>query len=262
MKFPIFISSSDNYSDLWSLFFDLFQKYWSEYDGVIYLQTQEKEYSHPGLNIVCTKVGRLNGFGRTLRAGLAKVPEENILFIMIDYIFMGKVNHEYVKTCYDFFCGQNLDSLCLVDQNYPHTIEMVNTNYLFVSPPAPYIMFSYQIAFWKKSILKEMALSHENPWMSEWYGSMRAEKMHIRLACVKKEKEPITYDPAGCLHKGKWLENAIEFLNSIHYEFDFNKRGYYTADQTFKSRLKLKWMIYSVGFKGSWFDLWKRRRIR
>lgn len=261
VNFSIFVSSSDNYSDLWPLFFDLFKKYWPEYDSVIYLQTQEKEYSHHGLDIVCTKVGHLDGFGRTLRAGLDKVSNENILFIMIDYIFMGKVKHEYIKSCYDYFCSQELDSLCLIYQNYPHTIAMSNSDYLYVVPPAPYIMFSYQIAFWKKSMLREMALPHENPWMSEWYGSLRAEKMQIRLACVRAGKEPIKYDGAGCLHQGKWLNNAIEFLNSIHYEFDFDKRGYYAEDHSFLSRMKLKWMIYSTGLKGSWLDLWRRKNI-
>ena len=38
----VFVSSSDNYSDIWDLFFDLFYKYWPEYKGKIYLQTQKK----------------------------------------------------------------------------------------------------------------------------------------------------------------------------------------------------------------------------
>ena len=69
-SFSIFVSSSDNYSDIWDVFFDMFKKMWPEYNGQIYLQTQEKEYQHEGLNIICTKVGKLKGFGETLRAGL------------------------------------------------------------------------------------------------------------------------------------------------------------------------------------------------
>ena len=77
--FSIFVSSSDNYSDIWDLFFDMFQKFWPEFQGKIYLQTETKDYRHDGLNIVCTKVGKHRFFGETLRAGLAKVKEDNIL---------------------------------------------------------------------------------------------------------------------------------------------------------------------------------------
>ena len=240
----------------------MFKKYWPEYEGTIYLQTQERQYTYPGLNIICTKVGKLKEFGRTLRAGLDQIPTENILLIMIDYIFMGKVDNDRINACYHYFCEQQLDSCCLVWQSYPNVKEMSDHDYLLVTPPAPYIMFSYQIAFWKKSILKEMALPHENPWMSEWYGTLRAEKMHIRLACLREGILPIPYDLTGCIHKGKWLQNAIDFLDENHYVFDFEKRGcYQDLPTTFFQRIRLKMMIYSAGLKGSWIDLWKRKRI-
>ena len=106
-----------------------------------------------------------------------------------------------------------------------------------------------------------MALPHENPWTSEWFGTKRAEKMNIKLACLSKETfRPIPYDLAGCLHKGKWLENAIQHLNAINYPMDFDKRGFYVeVPQTIKSRVKIKYMLIKAGLKGSYFDLWFRK---
>lgn len=75
----------------------MFKKMWPEYNGQIYLQTQEKDYQHEGLNIVCTKVGKIQGFGETLRAGLDKIKDDNFLFIMIDYLFMSKVDNQKWK---------------------------------------------------------------------------------------------------------------------------------------------------------------------
>ena len=118
-SFSIFVSSSDSYSDIWDVFFDMFQKFWPEYCGNIYLQTESLDYHHDGLNILCTKVGKHTAFGATLRAGLDKVPNENVLFIMIDYIFMGKVNHGKVIELYKYFVRNNLASLCLKHQNLP-----------------------------------------------------------------------------------------------------------------------------------------------
>lgn len=261
-KYTIFISSSDSYADIWDLFFDLFKKYWPEYDGEIVLNTEVLDYSHPGLNIRCTKVGKLGSFGKVFRAGVDLVDTENLLLVMIDYIFMGKVNHRKVEEYYDYFRENKLDSLCFVFQDYPNVTETNHPELLNVIPPAPRIMFSYQIAFWKKAMLREMALPHENPWMSEWYGSQRAEKMRIKLVCPQKGMIcPIPYDPRGCLHQGKWLDNAISFLNSIDYPVDVEKRGEYRDGYiTLRYRIKAKYMIWSTGLKGSYWDLINRNR--
>ncbi|HAO05991.1 MAG TPA: hypothetical protein DCQ50_03170 [Chryseobacterium sp.] len=259
-KFTIFVSSSDSYADIWDLFFDLFKKYWPEYQGEIVLNTETLDYSHSDLNIRCSKVGKLGSFGKVLRAGLDSVTTENVLLVMIDYIFMGKVNHQQVEEYYQYFCEEKIDSLCLEYQGYPNVTDTTHPELVNVIPPAPNIMFSYQIAFWTKSMLREMALPHENPWMSEWYGSQRAEKMRIKLVCPKQEIQwPIPYDLRGCLHQGKWLDNTVEFLNSINYKVDFEKRGYYLDGYTtLQYRFKAKYMIWSTGIKGSYIDLWKR----
>lgn len=259
--FAVFVSSSDNYSDIWDLFFDLFYKYWPEYKGPIYLQTQEKEYTHPNLNIICTKVGKMKYFGQTFRAGLDKIPNENILLIMIDYIFMGKVNHQKMVSYYTFFSNHDMDSLRLVEERFEHCQETDNPNIKQCFPPAPHRFFSYQIAFWRKDALKEMALPHETPWTSEWYGDKRASIIPIKLYSIKKEIErPIPYDLRGCLHRGKWLSNAVDFLNGINYQIDFDKRGYYTNEYaSFKTRIELSWKLRMDGLKGSYWDLIKRK---
>lgn len=173
---------------------------------------------------------------------------------------MDKVNSEKIEEYFKFFIEDNLDSLCLEYQNYPNLEKTKHPELVYVLPPAPNIMFSYQIAFWKKSVLYEMVLPHEDPWLSEWFGSKRAEKMKIRLACPNKNVSwPIVYDLRGCLHQGKWLENAIEFLKSNNYSFDFKKRGLYTDGyKTLSFKIKIKWKIWKAGLKGSYYDLFKR----
>jgi hypothetical protein len=203
-------------------------------------------------------LGEQKSFGKHFRAGLNKIPAENVLLITIDSIFMGKVLDDKLQEYYNFFIDNDLDSLCLYHQDYPNQHQSNNKELNFVTPPAPHIMFSFQIAFWKKAMLYEMALPHENPWTAEWYGTMRAEKMKIKLACLAKDvKLPIKYRPAGCLHKGKWLTDAVEFLGEINYEVDFDKRGYYVEpQQTIKQRIMIKWMLIKHGLMGSYWNLW------
>ncbi len=261
-NYKIFVSSSDSYADIWPVFFDMFKKYWPEFKGEIVLNTQEKTYQRDDLNIRCTCIGRGKKFGETFRAGLDAVNTEHVLLIMIDYLFMGKVNHTQLEEYYQFFQQDDLDSLCLVFQGYPNIQPTRHSDLVYVIPPAPHIMFSYQIAFWKKSMLYEMALPHENPWMSEWYGSQRAEIMQIKLVCPQKEiKRPIPYDLKGCLHQGKWLNNAVDFLKSLDYPFNFENRGFYIDGyNTLKYRFKAKYMIWGAGLKGSYWDLIKRKK--
>lgn len=256
-KYIIFISSSDSYADLWPVFFDLFVKNWPEFKGEIYLNTEGENYSHPNLNIKCTQVGKQNSFGKTFRKGLDLIPSDNVLLVMIDYIFMGKVNADKIGEYFNYFIIKNLDSLCLINQNYPNVSHLVNQELVKVNSPAPHMMFSYQIAFWKKSMLYQMALPHENPWTSEWYGTKRAEKMKINIAAISDKKfNPVPYNLAGCLHKGQWLDDAIEHLNEIGYFIDFTIRGYFQEPKhTIKNRIKIKWMLVKDGLKGSYIDL-------
>lgn len=262
-KFSIFVSSADSYSDIWPVFFDLFKKYWPEYKGEIYLNTEGKIYSHPGLNIICTQVGIQKTFGITLRKGLGKIPTDNVLLVMIDYIFMGKVSSAKIDEYFNFFIKKDLDTLCLTKQGYPNIKQTDDLELVMVNAPAPFVMFSYQIAFWKKSMLYHMALPHENPWTSEWFGTKRAEKMKIKMAAISDEKyNPIPYNLAGCLHKGKWLDDAIEHLNIINYNVDFNIRGnFQEPERTLKNRIKIKWMFVKDGLKGSYYDLWFRKPL-
>ena len=69
---------------------------------------------------------------------------------------------------------------------------------------------------------------------------------------------PIIYDARGCLHRGKWLDNAVDFLQKEHYYIDFSKRGYYDNDYQ-KSHWAVSWMIKRDGLKGSYWDLLLRK---
>lgn len=256
-NYTIFISSSDSYSDIWDLFFDLFKKYWPEYDGEIVLNTERLDYSREDMNIRCTKVGKLGSFGKIFRAGLDTINTDNILLIMIDYIFMGKVNHQEVSKYFELFLTGGWDSLCLRNQGSVYYKPTNCKELLCLDPTAQNRIFSYQIAFWKKTVFYEMALPHENPWMSEWYGSLRASKMKIHLANLNFGiKPPIPYDLRGCLHQGKWVKDAVDFLRSINYNIDFSTRGFYTGEyHTLRCRLKIKIMMWTSGLKGSYWDL-------
>lgn len=261
---PIFLSSADSYSDVWDLFFSLFKKYWPEYDGTIYLNTQEKEIKVDGLNIICTKLGHLGSFGIEMRACLDRIPSDDVILMLIDFILMDKVNDEKIKEYFDFYKKNNLDTLNFKYYKSINQFETNNADLIMVAPPARHVFFNYQIAFWKKSVLYQMVLPHENPWTSEWFGTKRAEKMKIKQALVKENIEsPINYHPSGCLARGKWHPVAVSFLKKNNIEVDFLKRGIanLTEPPTIQKKYATKKTIITDGLKGSYYDLWRRKPL-
>ncbi len=219
---PVFVSSADVYSDLWFLFFDLFKKNWPEYTGDIYLNTEEKQFRYEGLNIKCTNVGKRGCFGKTFRAGLEQIESSCVLLIMVDYLFMGKVNDQRLQDCFRCFQKNDLDSLCLFPVDYTRSTYLDNGINIVIPPSKD--MFSLQSAFWKKQILREMVLPHENPWLAEWYGTRRANVEKIKLGYTTNDK-PIPYFARGALHSARWNEPIVPFLKKSGYEVDFSKRG-------------------------------------
>lgn len=256
---PIFLSSSDAYSDLWQPFFDLFSRYWPEYKGIIYLNSELKDFHYDGLDIRCTRVG-INSFGKTFRLGLDQIDTPELLLIMIDYFFMGPVNNQLVYDYFNYFKLHNLDSLCLIANPYTKTKKLNYKDLYEVIPPSK-DMFSFQIAFWKKSQLYEMALPHETPWLSEYYGTQRANKMKLKLAYAALD-QPIPYLAEGALHKGKWVKPIVNFLKEINYTIDFDKRGFFKDNElTLKHRLKGRLSTFWLRCLSN-LDLRSRKKIK
>ena len=54
-KYSILINTCDKFEDCWNPFFKLFKLYWPDCSGIIYLNTEYKDYSYPGLNIIPVK---------------------------------------------------------------------------------------------------------------------------------------------------------------------------------------------------------------
>ena len=231
---PIFVSSSDAYSDLWHPFFALLKREWPEYRGRIYLNTQGKQFAFPGLDIVCTNVPGRMYFGKTFKAGLTKVDGEALLLIMIDYFFESKVDVVQLQRLYDAFLVNDLDSLTLARQNSPGALPVPgNPECWQAVAPGGEVAFSFQTAFWKKTSLARMIADWETPWSAEFYGCRRFNILHPQIWFLANGvKKPIPYDEAGVLHGGgRWLERAVAKIDFSGIDFDLEasrkRRGVY-----------------------------------
>lgn len=237
-EFAIFYHTCDKYSDLWIPFCHFFKKYWPEYTGKIYVNSEEKDFDYPGLNIVNLKVGIRNFSDREIE-GLNRVKEEYILLMMDDLFLMGNVDHNSVNEYFQFFKESNLDSLVFRElKSFEVTVPLNFKSAKIVIPPS-IDMCSSQLAFWKKESFLKILHPADGPWEMEWFGSMRANLMHLKLACTSENVIPSL--PEGGLHVGKWVSEMIEFLKEEKYEIDLNLRGIYKPQKTtLKKRIKFQ----------------------
>lgn len=227
----IFISSSDAYADIWPAFFTLFQRHWPSFNGTIFLNTETRDFSMAGLNIVCTKVGNKKNFGATFKAGINRLPDEPFLLMMIDYFIEGPVDVVVLSRLYNTFCqNENLDSITLTHQGLSKRVPVPECpECMEICPPGSEDYFSFQTGFWRKEPLKRHVADWENPWMAEFYGCRRANIMKSKVWILKPEQPlPIPYDGCGVLHGGgRWLPSALQKIDLRGIPIDFTKRGTY-----------------------------------
>lgn len=253
MKYSILINTCDKFEDCWNPFFKLWSIYWKDCNAKVYLNTEYKDYSYPGLNIYPIKGCLNNNVPKTKRAtwsqclkwALECIDSDVILYMQEDYFLKDKVKNniveQYVRLMLD---NPQIDCIQLTDQavypqnksNFPH-LNTVKMN--------DWSVVSCQASLWQKNSLKELIRDYESAWNFEWFGSKRAKILKHNYFVVDKElaqlneHEIIPYIFTGVIG-GKWYK-PVEYLFKKHnIEIDFSKRGFYekSRNKTLPSKIK------------------------
>jgi len=251
-KIAILVNTTDSFEDCWEPFFKLFNKYWPEYQGKIYLNTESKEFTFEGLEIVSVKNGLTNKpWSQCLRYALEFIEEEDIIYMQEDYFLHTLVNNRLVKSYFKKFKENDLDCLHLTDQctNGPFSKETWIDSVWEIKKGASYRL-STQAAFWKKESLKKLIRPWENGWQFEHYGTKRSNYLLNKVMCVaqdkfmKGENEILPYVFTGII-KGKWKEDVSGLFAANEINVDLTQRGFYkykkkSIAQKFKANLNIE----------------------
>ena len=234
----IFVSSRDDYEDCWIPFFTLLKKFWPECTHPIVLNTQAKDFSFEGLDIVCTKTGNFKHFGETFHAGLKHVRTEYILLIMIDYFLMAPVHQVRLEYAFKAFVEERLQALVLVEMKIIDAFKPLRESISLITGPGP-DRFTFQMGFWETSAISKYVLRQEDPWMAEKFGSRRWDYFTDRIGFVDDSIAPFTYLHTGAQHKGGWVPAIIPFLEREGLGLDWSRRGLYReSTPTFWQRIR------------------------
>lgn len=252
MRYTLLINTCDRFEDCWDPFFKLFSIYWPDYSGKIYLNTEYKEYSYPGLDITCTKVCEMNRIPKNKRVtwsqcllwALEQVETEVILYLQEDYFFKDYVKTEVIQDLFGIFpIDPSVMCIHLTDQasRAEKKSEYENLDYVKVFQKD---RVSCQAAFWRKEELRSIIKFYESGWEFEEFGSMRSSLKGARYLVVneryvkKNSFEIIPYVFTGIV-QGKWLPE-VEYLFRKHdVKIDFQKRGFVDKESRRTFRVKL-----------------------
>jgi len=245
MKYAVLVNTTDSFEDCWNPFFTLFAKYWPGCQLPVYLNTETKNYSFEGINIIPVKnssgLEKRLTWSECLLKALEKIDTNIILYVQEDYFMKGPVNSALIKDLAEKMIKEGFSCIHLTGHatNGPFNLAKQD-NLLELAKRAEY-KISLQAALWKKETLLKYLRKHENPWHFEIYGTRRAWRKNDRFLCIDKkyllEKgEILPYTATGVV-KGKWNMEAVEKLfaeNNI--KVDYNIRGIYIYGESERKR--------------------------
>ena len=239
MNCAIVVNSTDSYEDTWLPFFTLFRDYWPQCPYPIYLNTETKSFSLPGLSVESTKVGKpgepaLDWSERSLRC-LRKISEKYVLCLQDDYFLNGNVDGDLIGKILEVMEQQDWTCVRLMETggNAGYRPAAVHPELFWeVHWKANYRIHT-QALIWNRERLMSYLKPGETIWQFERFGTLRAHRIKDSFFCMNREqfnqkgRFPIPYLPTGVI-KGKWYEAAVIPLFQEHgLNVDFSRRGFF-----------------------------------
>lgn len=213
-KVKIVIPSCDKYSDLWSPFFFLFFKYWSDCPFKISLISNRIIANIHNVEVI--PVGEDLSWSDTLINALKIVKEDYIFLILEDLFLTDHVDTKAVRKIIEWSVKNMVDYVRFVPS--PKADKYINELVGIVSKGAIY-RTSTIFSLWRRQILLDLLRSGESAWDFEIYGSIRSDKYDKFFSTWKAYFQYIN----GVI-KGKWRKDAIKKLSSLDIKIDLNKR--------------------------------------
>ena len=236
-KIAIYISSFDGYSDIWSTFFKIFDKYWPDCQYNKYLVTNEMKYEYKDL--ITIKTGKENDwFYRTIKS-LESIDEDYVLFLLEDYFLSKNQYNKTYDSIIDYMYSENIYyyQLSSVQSKSKEAVADYNKD---ISYP-----ISLQAAIWNRkeflNILYEIYdKGAKTPWEFEKYFVLlnkEPKKIKNYTSGIRYNTEDILGYKNGVL-QGKWILKTVNFYKKRGIVIDTTKRGIQTKLDSIKYNLK------------------------
>ena len=237
-QYSILVNTCDRFEDCWQPFFKLFSIYWQDYDGKIYLNTEYRDFSYEGLNIISVKGCEKHHFPKTKRAtwsqclkwALESMDTDIVLYMQEDYFIRDDVKNDLVeKYAGLMLSNDNIHCIHLTDMSETAKQISIEHDDLFPADPNFHGRINCQAALWQKKFLLSCIRTYESAWQFEELGSRREmAKLHniYGIGNVRfNQFEIIPYIFTGIV-QGRWYEAVVPLFEKHNIIIDYTIRGF------------------------------------
>lgn len=220
----IFVNTFDGYSDLWDIFWDIFDKYGFDCPYAKYSVSNELDYNRPGVTNI--KVGKeTNWFERTIKA-LKKVKEEYLVFFLEDYFVSKKIDFNEINSIIVKMMEENVFFYRLSMRNgLPSKKSFVKMQSGSDYP------ITLQLAIWKKDVFEKIVTELysarcRSPWDFEVYLKNNYKYCPTKdgvLQGIRFDTRDILGYKNGVL-RGKWFPDVRKFYSRQGIDFSKSRR--------------------------------------
>lgn len=241
-KFTLMMLTCDKYSDIWPAYFGQLRKYWPQYTGEIFVNTESKRVEGTGIkNIISYPTENFQWntpWSYRLYKCLEQIQTEYVIFLMDDFILTDYVDQEEIEK--DISYMENDKTIaCFNYLPIPGEPEAIKYERYMQMPKKTPFRINLQAALWRKSYLMKFIRKHENPWQFENWGSIRARRYSDKIYHLRKDaKRVFIYPDGGIIADERWhTEAAVELLKKEGYNIDFSARTIYHKGDARKTEI-------------------------
>lgn len=228
------LCSCDSYDDAWTPFCKQLVKNWHDFDMPIYLCTEHKQFSFPGLDIRCPLSQQdkiYKNWSERLIKLLKIIDSEFILFMLDDFWITEKVDCDKFNTIFSYMDrDKKMGFVCLKDEKwkkYPVQESKVRINSVYPElvqclNKQPF-RITTQVGIWRRKYLIRLLRKHESAWYFETRATWRSKFYSEKIYDVKETI--IKYPVGGFFGGGKCYRDYVDIYDPEIIEGSVSKRG-------------------------------------
>jgi hypothetical protein len=238
----IVVSSYDGAEDTWEPFFKLFSTYWPGCDYPVYLVTETKRFSYPGLPMQCFNTGVMKGgptaWGRRLIKSLEAIKSHTVLYLQDDFFLTSAVDGKLIEEFAGYMAEMSWThesamhiGLCPRSSHGP--FHLTEYPLLWEVDRQALYRFSLQPGLWNREELLRQIKPSDTAWDFELKSRWRSCRAESRVLTVNRHifhpggRLIYPFDPGGGIIGGKWdRASVVDLFKQHRIIVDFSRRGF------------------------------------
>jgi hypothetical protein len=208
----LIVLTCDKYSDLWPMFINFSEKYWSDCPYDKYFVTNNSDI--PESSFDCIKIGDDDSWSDGLLKAIAELKSkyDYLLITLEDCPIIEHVDQDKLNLITNAFFAAKGNFLSLFTQHDNGKPTNKYNNYFGVIDKGSLYRLGCVYALWKISVLEDLLVRDENAWDFERYGSVRSDK-YDEFFMVNRN----FFKVSNTVVKGKWLRSEYRTIKKLGF---------------------------------------------